>query len=353
MYVQLKQDYQKSHSKPTFVSNWRGRALMMILISFTCILPTHAQDKPVKTSPKKAIPSAKKTLPPKKTTPKKTEPAIGTNYDKTAYDIYVRAGLIAYLKQDYPKATEHFKKAKPYQPPRNFTVVHGTIPTGIDRLIAVAKQGKSLTPKSVLEGDEKARLILMLADVYHTGGQSGRAIELCNRVLKGRTAKKATKAQRSYAYFRRGRSRYHVSADTMATATEEELNEMDRKTYQDYMSSQKIAPKELWAVDAMYKAAVMLWNHGDKSTPKKTIQVADRSIALHRRVVKTYPGSRQALNSFYLVGVLYQWSGRYKEAKRALEKVQLNYPDQMRDDVSRRLKDIAHEIDRQQRLRRN
>ncbi len=318
MYVQLKQEHQESLSKPTFVSNWRVRAMVMILISFTCILPTQGQDKPVKTPPKKA-------------TPKKLEPAIGTNYDKVAYDIYVRAGLIAYLKQDYPKATELFKKAKPFQPPRNFTVVHGTVPTGIERLITVAKQGKSLTPKSVIEGDEKARLILMLADVYHQGRQSERAIELCNRVLKENAAKKATKAQKSYAFFRRGRSRYHVTALTMSKTTREERSKMNQETYKDYIAAQKIAPKEAWAVEAMYMAAIMLWNHSDKSTPRKKTQAADRSITLHRKVTKTYIDSKEAANSAYFVGVLYEWSGRHKEAKRVLEIVRSRYPSQIKD----------------------
>ncbi len=311
MYVQLKQEHQESHSKPAFVSNWRVRAGVMILISFTCILPTQGQDKPVKTSPKKAIPSAKKTPPPKKTTPKITAPAIGTNYDKTAYDIYVRAGLIAYLKQDYPKATEHFGKAKPFQPPRNFTVVHGTVPTGIDRLISAAKQDKSLTPKSVLEGDEKAKLILMLADVYHVAGQYERSLELCNRVLKG-AARQATKTQRSYALYRRARNHYRKDFDTT-----DEQKQNAKLSIVDYLAAQKIAPDTIWSDNALFLAANLYGN---------VFQETKKAIFLYRKILKKYPDSNEAERVTYFIGVTYEWSGNFRDAKIAYDYSIRQYP---------------------------
>ncbi|VAX40043.1 hypothetical protein MNBD_PLANCTO02-1280, partial [hydrothermal vent metagenome] len=136
---------------------WNCQRVMLVVVWSVFLLllpasPTWAQNKTAKASPKKTTPARK--IPAKKTPAKKQQPKIGANYNKVAYDIYVRAGLVAYVKQDLPKAVELFEKAKPFQPPRTFTVVHGTVPTGIDRLITAAKQGKSLTPKSVLEGDE-------------------------------------------------------------------------------------------------------------------------------------------------------------------------------------------------------
>ncbi len=312
MYVQLKQEHQKSHSKPAFVSNWRVRSLVMILISFTCVLPTQAQDKPVKTPPKKTTPSAKKTPSPKKATPKKPEPAVGTNYDKVAYDIYVRAGLIAYLKQDYNKATEHFKKAKPFQPPRTFTVVHGTVPTGIERLITVAKQGKSLTPKSVIEGDEKARLILMLADVYHTAGQYERSLELCNRLLK-RGARKATKTQKSYAFFKRARNYYRID-----TKSSDERKQNAVLSLKDYLTAQKIDPKSEWADNSLFFAANIYWND---------FRNAGKAIPLYRKLLKTYPESEEADRSALFIGVCYQWSKHFSEAKTAYRYFQKQFPD--------------------------
>ena len=108
-----------------------------------------------------------------------------------------------YLLEHPERAVAFFEKAKPLQPERNFVVVHGTIPTGIERLIEAAKSGKSLTPEIVRKGDEKAKLILMLADVYHEGEQWQASLDLCTRVIDG-AAPKASREQKSYAYFRRG-----------------------------------------------------------------------------------------------------------------------------------------------------
>ncbi len=317
MYVQLKQEHQKSHSKPAFVSNWRVLAMVMILISFTCVLPTQGQDKPVKTSPKKATPSAKKTPSVKKTTPKKTEPAIGTNYDKTAYDIYVRAGLIAYFKQDYPKATEHFEKAKPFQPPRSFTVVHGTVPTGIDRLISAAKKGKSLTPQSVIEGDEKARLILMLADVYHTAGQYERSLELCNRLLKG-GARKATKTQKSYALYKRGRNYYLRDSETSDDSKQNTFLSL-----KDYLASQKIEPKSEWADNCLFLTANIYWNHRDLNNKRTG---ANKAVFLWKKIIQRYADGDVAEQAILHIGVAYHWSNRFGDAKIAYQLALKDFP---------------------------
>ena len=125
----------------------------------------------------------------------------------TAYAIYLRAGLIEYLNERCPKAVEWFEKAKPFAPERNLVVVHGHIPTGIEKLIDLAKSRKFITPEVVRKGDHKAKLILMLADVYHEGEQWQKSLDLCNRVIDG-AAPKATREQKSYAFYRRARNYY-------------------------------------------------------------------------------------------------------------------------------------------------
>ena len=92
-------------------------------------------------------------------------------------------------------AVGFFQKAKPLQPERKFVVVHGTIPTGIERLIEAAKSGKSLTPEIVCKGDQKAKLILMLADVYYQGQEWQRSVDLCTRLIKGAAPKSQPRAE--------------------------------------------------------------------------------------------------------------------------------------------------------------
>jgi len=218
---------------------------------------------------------------------------------QTAYDIFVRAGLVEYLLEHPERALTFFEKAKPLQPERTFVVVQGTIPTGIERLIAAAKSGKALTPDIVRKGDEKAKLILMLADVYHAGEEWERSLDLCARVING-FAPKATREQRSYAYFRRGRNYYC-------------LRGQDRNpdaALADYVATVKTAPKAPWADKAMFLGGNLLWNHK---------RDADSAIAVWRRLLKEYPASEEADRAAYYIGVAFHWSGRVQEARQAYE----------------------------------
>lgn len=124
------------------------------------------------------------------------------------YDILVRAGLIEYLYGRGEKGAAQFKRAKEHTPPRNYEIVFGEAPTGIERLIKVAETGKSLTPQGVLEGDPQAKLILLLADIFLEAEEYDESFDLCQRVIDGVAAPKATSEQRSYALFKRGRNAF-------------------------------------------------------------------------------------------------------------------------------------------------
>lgn len=153
-----------------------------------------------------------------------------------AYDIYVRAGLISYLGQKFDEAVGQFRTAQKYAPPRNFVVVAGKIASGPERLVSAAEQGKSghpLTPKSVAEGPPQVSLILMLADLYHESQNYPRSIDLTTRALDGlgiggrgpaSKSLKSTPDQRSWAHFKRARSRYASLADLPRTAAAERIS---------------------------------------------------------------------------------------------------------------------------------
>lgn len=72
----------------------------------------------------------------------------------------------------------YLEKAKPLHPPRELVVLRSEIPTGIDRLIQVAKAGNSLTPELARKGDAQATLILMLADVNYKAEDFKKSIAL-------------------------------------------------------------------------------------------------------------------------------------------------------------------------------
>ena len=223
------------------------------------------------------------------------------------YDIFVRAGLVEYLLEHPERAVSFFEKAKPLQPERHLVVVYGRIPTGIERLIEAAKSGKSLTPEVVRQGDEKAKLILMLADVYHEGEQWQRSLDLCGRVISG-TAPKATREQKSYAHFKRGRNYYCLDGK----------DHNPDAAFTDYAASVRTAPKAPWADKAMFKAANIQWNHKHD---------AEAAALLWERLCRTYPESEEAIRSAYYVGIVYEWSNRPEEAVKAFKKLLDRWPD--------------------------
>lgn len=227
---------------------------------------------------------------------------------QTGYDIYVRAGLVEYLLERPERAITFFEKATPLQPERNFVVVSGHVPTGIERLIETAKSGKSLTPEIVRKGDQKANLILMLADVYHEGQQHAKSLDLCTRVIDG-VAPKATREQKSYAYFRRGRNHYLIQGM-------ESFN--PDAALKDYVTAVTIAPKAPWADKAMFLAANILWNHKHN---------LDAAVSVWRRLIREYPKSKDADRSAFFIGTAFFFSKQYPEAEKALGQYIAKYPD--------------------------
>jgi outer membrane protein assembly factor BamD (BamD/ComL family) len=215
------------------------------------------------------------------------------------YNIYLRAGLIEYLQEHKGPALAFFEKAKPLQPARGFVVVQGEIPTGIERLASLAKSDSLPTPDAVRNGDQKAKLILMLADLYCDGEQHGKAIELCDRLIDG-TAPKASRDQTSYAYFRRARGHYLIAG----SASDPDA------ALADYVAAVGASPKAEWADSAIFFAANIEWNH------KHNLGGA---VSDWSRLLREHPKSKEADRCALYIGAAYFYSERYPEAQRALE----------------------------------
>jgi tetratricopeptide (TPR) repeat protein len=237
------------------------------------------------------------------------------------YDIYVRAGLVEYLldsgKGDcpspsgaspqglspFPRAAAFFEKAKPFQPERNFVVVQGTIPTGIERLIEAAKSNKSLTPEVVRKGDEKAKLILMLADVYLEGQQWQKTLELCELVIHA-TRFPMTPDQKSWAHHQRATAIYGIPDC--------------KNAHDDYVLAQRTCPNAPWAARSLFEAGCI-----------SSSFIADRKQAVNEfvAVVKRYPKSDIADKAGYFVGVTCEWDNQPDRAKLAYNWFLKRHPD--------------------------
>ena len=220
----------------------------------------------------------------------------------TAYAIYLRAGLIEYLSERCPKAVEWFEKAKPFAPKRDYVVVHGHIPTGMEKLIELAKSGKFLTPEEARKGDEKAKLVLMLTDVFLEGEEWEKSLDLCNKVVTG-SDRKVTRDQRSWA--RRQRA---IAFSRLKLRT-------DAK--REYVAAQRMSPSAPWAPQCLLMAGTIAHNY------EKQLQDA---IAVFEKVVQQYPKSESAAKAAYFVGVIYEWNSQWSLAKTAYERVIRDYP---------------------------
>ena len=207
------------------------------------------------------------------------------------YNICLRAGLIEYLQEHKDPALAFFEKAKLLEPKRDFVVVKGEIPTGTERLASLAKSDPWLTPDAVRNGDQKAKLILMLADLYCEGEQHGKAIELCDRLIGG-AAPRSSRDQISYAYFRRARGHYLIAgsaADPDAALA-------------DYVAAVGASPKAEWADSAIFFAANIEWNY------KHNLEAA---VSDWSRLLREHPKSKEADRCALYIGAAYFYSEQY------------------------------------------
>ena len=219
------------------------------------------------------------------------------------YAIYLRAGLMAYLSEHLEEAVEWFEKAKPFEPERGFVVVHGEIPTGIERLVEAAKSGKSLTPEEARRGDEKARLILMLADVYMEAQQWSKAIELCD-ILLDTPRSSASRDQQSWAYHQKGAANSGIS------------HYLDARRC--HVLAQRVSPSAPWAPRSLFLAASIADNL--QQDPANVIRE-------YKAVMLTYPDTDAARTAAYLIGVSYEWDEQWSAAKRVYEWFIKRYPE--------------------------
>jgi len=210
---------------------------------------------------------------------------------------------VEYLLEHPERAVGFFEKAKPLQPERNFVVVQGTIPTGIERLIAAAKSGKSLTPEVVRKGDEKAKLILMLADVQLEANQWDKTVELCDTVIHA-TRFSVTPDQKSWAHHQRATAIYGIPDC--------------KNAYTDFVLAQKASPNAPWAADSLFQAACITNNF---------FQDKPRAVAEFTAVVKKYPKSDIAPKAGYFVGVACEWDKEWDRARLAYNWFLKRYPD--------------------------
>lgn len=224
-------------------------------------------------------------------------------------DIRLQLGLLAYLDGRSEEATARLLQAKGLAPTERSEDSHRRTATEIEQLIKTIRSGKNITPTIIQKDVGKASVALTLAGLYQQAELSDEAIVLCNRLIDG-DLYQATRTQRSWALFLRGRSRANIRDD--------ENEKMMKMALVDYQAAAEADPKAPWAASALYLAASTEWNF-HKS--------ADRAIILWQNLIQQYPESNLAARSVYQIAMTYQWTGRSGKAQEWFEKFIERYPD--------------------------
>jgi tetratricopeptide (TPR) repeat protein len=219
------------------------------------------------------------------------------------FEAYLRAGLVAYLDRRYEAAQKFFESAQPLTPPRDFVVVEGRIPTGIECIIAASREKRALTPKEALEGDAKTRLVLQLSDIYLEAGAYLKTRELASLVI-GDQRRISSGPQLSWAHRQR------------AVALSSLRLKLEAKP--EYLAAQQTCPTAPWAGECLFMAGTIVHNHEKKP---------DDAIAVFEEVVKRYPTGEYAAKAAYFIGVIHEWNSRWSLAKAAYQRVIRDYPE--------------------------
>jgi tetratricopeptide (TPR) repeat protein len=226
-----------------------------------------------------------------------------TELRPVVFEAYLRAGLVAYLDRRYEPAQRFFESAQPLTPPRDFVVVEGRIPTGIECIIAASREKRALTPKEALEGDAKTRLVLQLSDIYLEAGAYLKTRELASLVI-GDQRRISSGPQLSWAHRQR------------AVALSSLRLKLEAKP--EYLAAQRACPAAPWACKCLLFVATIAQNYEDDP---------DEAISHFEKVLKLYPTNEYASKAAYFIGVIHEWNSRWSLAKAAYQRVIRDYPE--------------------------
>lgn len=232
------------------------------------------------------------------------EPIRQNDKKQIAYDVYLRAGMLAFLDEKYPQAINYFEAARPFMPKKEGkTVLVGSPPNSTDAVIQAARDGRPLTAKEALGGDRKVKFLIQIADIYLTARMSAKAESLYTRLLTNLT-KNATRLQLSWAHYQRAE----------AYRLQNKCQECTRDFYAAYQTE----PKAPWAPQSLYYTATVTFNAS---------QDAARAVPFFQELTGRYPNHELAEVSLYNVAKMLHLMQKLDEAEAAYRRYMQKYPD--------------------------
>jgi len=218
-------------------------------------------------------------------------------------ELYVRAGLTLCLAGKGKEALPVLKTADSFMPP---VASAGLVFGRSGGLIDAIRRDYKITPEEAQAGDPGAALLLKLADLYSCADDYDKARSLCTRVIEAKSAG-ITREQKSYAFFRRGRSSYCMGPRRWDLS----------QAKADYTAGADLAPRAPWAAKGLFLAGNICFNY-DRDY--------DRAITAWTRVLQMHPEAEEAERCAYYLGVAHEARKCPGEARAAFEQFLRKYP---------------------------
>jgi len=226
------------------------------------------------------------------------------------YPLYLRMGLLAYLKNDMPEAEAWFKKAIAFAPKENFILADGQDPAEVqlppnrvERLLAACRSTEELTPASARAGDSKVSLLLVIGDLYHHGQEFKKSAEFFDRVLKPEQVLKPIANQTAHALYRR--MQCHWDAFDMKQAVA-----LGRR----FMANH---PKHDKAPDVLLHCGIALYTN---------LEQEQAAIQCFEEVRTQYQATEEGRIALWHLAMLHKWEKRPRQSLELFELFKKLYP---------------------------
>ncbi|MCH8830512.1 MAG: tetratricopeptide repeat protein [Planctomycetes bacterium] len=194
------------------------------------------------------------------------------------------------------------------------------------RLLSRMLSRRMTTPLSVWKSRKDVFSSILFGDYLFESSDYMRSRDYATLLLTQGTIR-FTEFQRSYLHYLRGRSLNGIRD-----------RKQRQKAVQDFLAARKLAPKSRWADDALFLAGNACWNHSRN---------AARAIQCWQQLLKEYPRSAEADRSAFYVGIVFQQTQRFQDAKAAYESLLKDRPKSRFAELTKKqLKQVESELSR-------
>ena len=224
----------------------------------------------------------------------------------TKYNIYLRAGLVAYLDQNFPLATKMFREGDKFD---SSDRKKGGAQTAMTRMVEVIRgKMKKLTPKEAIDllKDDRQKVGVLLADLYLFTFEPKKAQGLYERLVLGEhPLPNPGTSIKGYLLLRLGQALEFQGKHDEAMVL---LKQLADPRY----------AKSPWAADGVFRVATWSYNRKQDQT---------EAMPYWKRVFTQFPKHKEAERALFYYGLVADHSKDYPTAISAYKEYLKRYAD--------------------------